>query len=347
MKALCIYAQKDKKQITNLEKHLHVPRDRYGMKIILHEHCDVLNFNASNFNQDINGADIIFLLVSVDSINITSWKKYADLATKRQKQIPIVPIKIDNTSWIGKSFEKLQSLPTEQRSIKSFKPQKEAFSNIENEIIILSEKIDKELQKEKKLEKERKDAKEHFIFQQQLRINLEKQKNIQTSIFIAMAIVFIFLLIGNFMKPRNSNNCLLAVKPETYFKDGIEKEEIGVKKENQEKDEYLYNAIKQYTCAIQIQPNYYEAYVRRGKIYLKQKDYELAIRDYDKAISLNPENPFNYYNRGEAYYGENDKKQALTDFEIALDYFKKDPNEKGNVRLVETKIQSIHKSQFK
>ena len=123
-------------------------------------------------------------------------------------------------------------------------------------------------------------------------------------------------------------------------------EEKGAKKEKQEKEEYLYKAVEQYTCAIQIQPNYYEAYVKRGKIYLNQKDYEVAIKDYDKAISLNPEDPFNYYNRGGAYCGKNDKKQALTDFKIALDYFKKDLNEKANVRLVETKIQAIERDRL-
>jgi len=341
MIALCIYAQKDKKQLMNLDKYLHVPKEKYGMKITLHEHFDTPDFDASNFKKDIDEADIIFLLVSVDSINIISWKKYADLATKRQKQIPIVPIKIDNTSWVGKSFEKLQSLPTEQRSIKSFRPQKEAFSNIENSIIELSARIDKHLQEIKKLERARKDAEEKFMLHQQMQINLQKQKDSQTGIFVVMAMVFIFLLIGIFMNPSNSSSCSSKIKPEIYLKNGIDEEKQGAKKEKQYQDEYLYKAVEQYTCAIQLQPNYYEAYVRRGKIYLRQQAYELAIKDYDKAISFNPNDPYNYYNRAEAYYGKNDKNLALADFNIALEFFKKDSNEKENVRLVEKKIRAI------
>jgi len=352
MKAVCIYAQGNKNHYKNLLKYLCYSINHQGMEIIPHEHCNISNFNLSNFKKNINEADIVFLLVSFESFNIPSWVQYTDLAVKRQKKISVVPIRIDNAIWDKSSFEDLISLPKNKsgKSIaiddRSWKNRNEAFISIARDVKQLGEEIKKliDIQESKRLEKERKYAQEKFMPHQQMQINLPEQKDSKTGIFITIVIVSIFLLIGNFMKPSNSNsnNCSSKVKPEAYFKDGIEKEEKGAKKENQEKEEYLYKAVEQYTCTIQIQPNYYEAYVQRGKIYLNQQNYELAIKDYDKAISLKPENPFNYYNRGKAYYDKNDKKQALTDFEIALDYFKKDLNEKANVRLVETKIQGEH-----
>ncbi|ELS34874.1 MULTISPECIES: tetratricopeptide repeat protein [Pseudanabaena] len=319
MKAVCIYAQDNKNYYEKfLLKHLNYSINSQGIEITPHEHCNTSNFNSSSFKKNINEADIVFLLVSIESLNISSWKQYADLAVKRQKKsspFRVVPIRIDNALWDNSSFEYLKSLPRDKNgnSIaiedRSWKNRKEAFESIAKDIKELCEEIKKliDLQESKRLEKERKNAEEKFMPHQQMQINLSEQKDSKAEIFIAIVIVSIFLLIGNFIKPNNSNSnsCSSKVKPETYFKDGLEKEEKGSKKEKQEKEEYLYKAVEQYTCAIQIQPNYYEAYVKRGKIYLNQKDYELAIKDYDKAISLNPEDPFNYYNRGEAYYGKN------------------------------------------
>ena len=54
----------------------------------------------------------------------------------------------------------------------------------------------------------------------------------------------------------------------------------------------LIFAIDDYTRAIDLNPNYVEAYNNRGAIYNNIREPELAIADFDKVIELDP----NYVN---------------------------------------------------
>ena len=373
MKAIFIYAKADTKHFKDIKDHLHVPEGRYGMKVISHEHP-----NTSYFENDINDADIVFLLVSVNSCSTPSWIKCADLAVKYKPKSSVIPIKIDDTSWIGKSFYGLSYIPTKERSIRSFKPQKDAFFDIEDAIIELSKRIYEDIRKAKRLEKERKNAEEKFILEQQIQINLQRQRDFQLGIIIFAVFIAIFL-IGKSITTNNITKCSPEIKAEIYLQRG----------EEEEKGYNLQKAIEEYTCAIDSRSNYYEAYARRGEIYLKNDDYELAIsdfnkalednkdndlslkdfafylhrrgeanrkiwertrneenkrnalKDYNEAISLNMENPYPYYGRGELYTAIGDKQQALINLERALFYFERNPNEKGNVKMVREKIQKL------
>jgi len=53
-------------------------------------------------------------------------------------------------------------------------------------------------------------------------------------------------------------------------------------------------AIKIYDKAIELNPNFAEAYYNRGNAYSDLKQYERAIEDYNKAIELNPEDKGTY-----------------------------------------------------
>src|SRR5215204_1440714 len=47
-------------------------------------------------------------------------------------------------------------------------------------------------------------------------------------------------------------------------------------------------AIREYTKAIELNPQFAEAYYNRGIAYSDKKEYDAAIQDYTKAIELNP-----------------------------------------------------------
>ncbi len=59
-------------------------------------------------------------------------------------------------------------------------------------------------------------------------------------------------------------------------------------------------AIQDYTKAIELNPNYNDAYYNRGSAKYEIEDYRGAIEDYNKAIKLNPNSDKAYYNRGAA-----------------------------------------------
>ena len=65
-------------------------------------------------------------------------------------------------------------------------------------------------------------------------------------------------------------------------------------------------ALKCFTDAIRLKPDYAEAYCNRGDAYGKKGDRDKAIADYTEAVRLKPDYPIAYYNRGAAYGAELD-----------------------------------------
>lgn len=56
--------------------------------------------------------------------------------------------------------------------------------------------------------------------------------------------------------------------------------------------------LRDYTQAIEIDPQFAQAYFNRGNIYFFQKNYRSALSDYDKAIQTDPYFGDAYFNRG-------------------------------------------------
>jgi len=95
-----------------------------------------------------------------------------------------------------------------------------------------------------------------------------------------------------------------------------------------EKKEYDM-AIKEYSKAIRLDPNFVMAYVNRGRIYSRKNEFDLAIRDYTKAIKLNPTEALTYLERGKIYTGKREYDLAIKDY-----------NE--TIRLEQTNTRAYH-----
>ena len=78
-------------------------------------------------------------------------------------------------------------------------------------------------------------------------------------------------------------------------------------------------AIADYTTAIQLKPDYAEAYNDRGFAYYLKGDAERAIADYTRAIELRPDYAWAYNSRGVVYmshgYGA---AKSVPDFDRAI-----------------------------
>ena len=81
----------------------------------------------------------------------------------------------------------------------------------------------------------------------------------------------------------------------------------------------LYGAIKDYTKAIQINPNSFVAYNNRGLSKLKLKDFKGAIADYTKAIEIDPNKEISYSHRAMAKSALNDEYGAIADTNKAIE----------------------------
>ncbi len=107
----------------------------------------------------------------------------------------------------------------------------------------------------------------------------------------------------------------------------------------------LDKAIGEFTKAIELDPNYAEAYRSRGFAYSKKgKDhwayaditkkpvdyanakaiYQRAIADYTKAIKLDPNDAMAYLSRGEAFFMQGKSDWAIDDYTKAIEL---DPND--------------------
>ena len=78
-------------------------------------------------------------------------------------------------------------------------------------------------------------------------------------------------------------------------------------------------AIKECTEAIELAPNFAEAYSNRGIAYVQKDELDQAITDFDKAIELDPELAKAYNNRGYAYYLKGEVAKAISDFENCIE----------------------------
>lgn len=88
-------------------------------------------------------------------------------------------------------------------------------------------------------------------------------------------------------------------------------------------DEGKYNeAIREYTKAIEADPNLVEPYTNRASAYVEVGEFDKAIADNTKAIELDPENVIPYYNRSMAYARKGEFDKVIADCNKILDDFK-------------------------
>ena len=78
-------------------------------------------------------------------------------------------------------------------------------------------------------------------------------------------------------------------------------------------------AIECFDQALELDPEFADAYTFRGLAYYKQWYLDEAIDDYDKAVSLNPQDYYSRHNRGLAYYHQGRYEDAIEDQNIAIE----------------------------
>ncbi len=83
------------------------------------------------------------------------------------------------------------------------------------------------------------------------------------------------------------------------------------------------NAMRYYDLAIEKDPNSYIGWYNRGYTFLKQDELDQGLTAIDKSISLNPNYPNAYYHRGWALLHLDQHEKAITAFKKAVDL---DPN---------------------
>jgi len=118
---------------------------------------------------------------------------------------------------------------------------------------------------------------------------------------ILFSIIIIFSIAG----------CLPSFDPEAekHFWQGIE----FLKQKDQEA------AMKEFSTAIEIDPDYSLAYYNRALIYYRNGDFGSSLSEYNKAIELDPNNPYWTYERGFLHLQLGYREKAINDLERSLE----------------------------
>jgi tetratricopeptide (TPR) repeat protein len=77
------------------------------------------------------------------------------------------------------------------------------------------------------------------------------------------------------------------------------------------------DALQAYSEAIALDPNFMEAFVRRGRIWIGKGEYDSALADFEQVLRLNPIHAYALFYRGEAYFFKGDYERAIVDFNDA------------------------------
>jgi tetratricopeptide (TPR) repeat protein len=78
-------------------------------------------------------------------------------------------------------------------------------------------------------------------------------------------------------------------------------------------------SINNYTKAIEIKPDYFEAYKHRAVTYYTNGDFQKSVTDYNRAIELNPNDAGSFYGRGTAFSNSGDFERAIEDYTQAIE----------------------------
>ena len=74
------------------------------------------------------------------------------------------------------------------------------------------------------------------------------------------------------------------------------------------------------TKAIKYDKNNFEAYYYRGCAKVNERKYQEAIADFEKAVELKPDYADAYFNLGRTYYLLNDEDKACENYKLAAKY---------------------------
>lgn len=108
----------------------------------------------------------------------------------------------------------------------------------------------------------------------------------------------------------------------------------------------LKKAEEEFKKAIEINPNYGDAYHNLANTYLQMKKYDLAIENYQKALKTNPNLWQSYQNIAAIYYEQKDFALASSYMEKAVAINNQDDNLFLNLALTYLQINKINEAKI-
>ncbi len=127
----------------------------------------------------------------------------------------------------------------------------------------------------------------------------------RNNLFVAGIAALLIVALGAFFIAVN----LFSTNAEEYFERGLN---CAVKQDYK-------CSIENYDKAIEIKPDYVEAYKHRAVTHYTNGDFQKAIPDYNRAIELDPNDAGGFYGRGAAFFNNGDFDRAIEDYTRAIE----------------------------
>ena len=89
-------------------------------------------------------------------------------------------------------------------------------------------------------------------------------------------------------------------------------------------NEKFQDAVRSFDLALRIDPQYVDAWIKRGYAHFHLAEYPVAIRSYDRALEIDVNNAEAWNMKGLAYYKMKNYDKAIECCEKAIDI---DPND--------------------
>ena len=157
-----------------------------------------------------------------------------------------------------------------------------------------------------------------------------------TSTLIATVSLLSLVTIGtvrNIMIPGSQLRTETLIAQANY-KEAIAHFNRGINYIQQEKYDL---AVAQFTRAIELDPDYAEAYLGRGMIYTIREQWRPAFQDLNTAIRLNPRAAYAYHFRGYVHLAFNQRQNAIADLTTAAELFR----QQGNTEMYNSAIEAL------
>jgi tetratricopeptide (TPR) repeat protein len=138
-------------------------------------------------------------------------------------------------------------------------------------------------------------------------------------LFTGLSIVFMICILGGCASKEK--------RAEGHFKKGFVFQNQG----------NLDKALEEYNKALELCPNYVQAYTNLGTVYLGKGDYDSAIQQFKKSLELNYLDKRAHYNIGVAYIYKGEAEKA----EEHLKFLKSIRSEMGDAlerKIAESKL---------
>lgn len=128
--------------------------------------------------------------------------------------------------------------------------------------------------------------------------------------------------------------------PLTQYNYGKLYEWLGMKNQDRRA---LRKSLESYKKAIELDPEFADAYIGLGVVYLRSGEFDGGIYCLEKALEIQPDSPLAVYNLGLAYLNSGNNSKALEYFNQYLRDFAKDlsPEDVDKIKSVIRKIEHL------